>query len=41
MIGDIAVLNLQTVAALLMGYDCFVSDTLKNKANALTVMLEK
>jgi len=35
MISEITILHLQSAAALLMGYDYFVSDALKSKANAL------
>lgn len=35
MITDTTILHLQTTAALLMGYDYFVSEPLKAKANAL------
>lgn len=35
MISEITILKLQTATALLMGYDYFVSDALKEKANAI------
>lgn len=34
MISEVTILNLQTAAALLMGYDYFVSEPLKTRANA-------